>query len=368
MQFRVSKLQFSQSLERRVLDSNCVRLTYCFAGVAAAFSVVVLDGRAVEDTQRFPPAFERYLIETVHPSSAERSTLIAGAPLTKLLDADPNNEVAVFGAVWINAPTARYIERLQDIENFERGGGFRVTKRISSPPRLEDFKAMTLPDEDVEDLRSCRVGDCELKLGAEALERMRRTIDWSKPTARQDVESLMRQVALDYVTRYLEGGNQALAVYRDGGRPTFVASEFRSMIENMPRFSAFDPELRAYLLDFPGASLPASKSFLYWQDAQFGLKPTIRINHLVIHEDEDAIVVANKQLYASHYFWTALELRVLLPDHARGTGFWFATLSRSRSDGLSGFMGRVIRGRVRTEARKGIERTLVATKNTLEGR
>ena len=204
--------------------------------------------------------------------------------------------MAVFGAVWINAPTARYLERLQDIENFERGSGFRVTKRISSPPRLEDFDALALPDEDIEDLRSCRIGDCELKLSAEAVEQMRRTIDWSKPTARRDVESLMRQLALDYVTRYLEGGNQALAVYRDGGRPTFVANEFRSMVEQMPRISAFDPELRTYLLEFPVASLPASQSFLCWQDAQFGLKPTIRINHLVIHQDEDAIVVANKQL------------------------------------------------------------------------
>lgn len=345
-----------------------MRLTFWIAGVAAAFSAAVLDSRAVEDAQQFPPAFERYLAETVHPTADERSTLLSGAPLTKLLDADPNKEVAVFGAVWINAPAARYIERLQDIENFERGGGFRVTKRISNPPRLEDFDALTLPDEDFEDLKSCRVGDCELKVSAESLDRMRRTIDWSKPTARQDVESLMRQVAFDYVTRYLEGGNRALAVYRDGGRPTFVANEFRSMIETMPRLSAFDPELRAYLLEFPAASLPMSQSFLYWQDAKFGLKPTIRVNHLIIHEDEDDIVVANKQLYASHYFWTALELRVLLPDHTRGRGFWFATLSRSRSDGLSGFVGRVIRGRVRTEARKGIETALIATKNRLEGR
>jgi len=34
-------------------------------------------------------------------------------------------------------------------------------------------------------------------------------------------------------------------------------------------------------------------------------------------------VVASKMLYASHYFWTALELRVLLADPARGAGFWF---------------------------------------------
>jgi hypothetical protein len=356
-------------MERRMLDSKCVRLRLWIAGVAALVSAALLQVRALEAPQSFPPALERYFSETVHPTSLERSTLLEGSAVTKLLDADPSKEVAVFGAVWISAPTAHYIERLKDIENFERGGGFHLTRRISSPPRLEDFDALELPSEDVEDLRSCRVGDCELKLSAEALERMRRTIDWSKPTARQDVESLMRQLALDYVTRYLEGGNQELAIYRDRERPTFVANEFRSMVETMPRLTAFAPELRAYLLDFPGTPLPAgSSSFLYWQEAQFGLKPVIRINHLVIHQDADAIVVANKQLYATHYFWTALELRVLLTDSSRGPGFWFMTLSRSRSDGLSGFIGRVIRGRVRNEARKGIESSLWATKNTLEGR
>ena len=35
-------------------------------------------------------------------------------------------------------------------------------------------------------------------------------------------------------------------------------------------------------------------------------------------------------LYASHYFWTGLEVRALMPDPARGTGFRFLTVSRSR--------------------------------------
>jgi hypothetical protein len=71
-------------------------------------------------------------------------------------------------------------------------------------------------------------------------------------------------------------------------------------------------------------------------------------------------------LYASHYFWTALEERVLQPDPARGSGFWFVTISRSRSDGLDGFVGRLVRGRVRSEAQKGTETVLKLTKATLE--
>jgi hypothetical protein len=114
--------------------------------------------------------------------------------------------------------------------------------------------------------------------------------------------------------------------------------------------------------------LPGSESFVYWQEATFGLKPTIRINHVVIAQDPDGATVASKMLYASHYFWTALELRVLLRDPARGDGFWFITESRSRSDGLSGFVGRLIRGKVRGEAESGTAAVLHVTKSKLESK
>jgi hypothetical protein len=88
----------------------------------------------------------------------------------------------------------------------------------------------------------------------------------------------------------------------------------------------------------------------------------------VIQERSDRTVVASKMLYASHYFWTALELRVLLPDPARGPGFWLAMVNRSRSDGLSGFMGRVIRDRVQGEVVESTRKALTTTKTRLESR
>jgi len=112
--------------------------------------------------------------------------------------------------------------------------------------------------------------------------------------------------------------------------------------------------------------LADSTDFLYWQETQFGLRPTVRISHLVIQDRPDHTVIASKMLYASHYFWTALELRVLLPDPARGPGFWLVTVNRSRSDGLSGFTGRVIRGRVRSEVEDGMRAALTALKARLE--
>jgi hypothetical protein len=313
-----------------------------------------------------PSQFDSYLAGAARLNTDERSVLLSGAPLTRLLDSDPSTEVAVMGAVWVNASPGLFVEQVKDIEQFERGGAFRVTKRISEPPKAEDFSALELPDDDLDDLRDCRVGDCELKLGAEGLRMLREQVDWRKPSAKADANDLFRRLALAYVTGYRDGGNASLAVYRDDERPTFVASEFRSMIDRMPTLAAHMPDLKRYLLDYPRETLSNSTSFLYWQETQFGLKPTIRISHVVIQQRPEQIVMASKMLYASHYFWTALELRILLPDPARGPGFWFITVSRSRSDGLSGFTGHFVRGRVRDEVQSGTLAALTATKTKLE--
>jgi hypothetical protein len=205
-----------------------------------------------------------------------------------------------------------------------------------------------------------------MKLGEDALLRFKKGVDWSKPDAKTDVDRLARQLMLEYVNAYLEGGNSKLATYRDSSRPRFVGEEFASMIGRMPELTDHLPDLKRYLIDFPKATLPNADSFIYWQEAKFGLKPTIRINHLTIMQEPTRGLVVSKMLYASHYFWTAIELRVLVPDPARGPGFWFVSINRSRSDGLSGFTGSLIRGKVRGEAEKGMRAVLQSTKAALE--
>ena len=227
--------------------------------------------------------------------------------------------------------------------------------------RIGNCRTMTSPT-----CERAGLAKCKLKLSRQTIEKLRTEVDWTKPTAKASVEDVLRQLASGYVTEYLENGNTALAVYLDSEKPTVVATEFESMIDRMPTLTDYQPELRRYLLGFPGAAFPDSTSFLYWQVTQFGLKPTMRISHLVIRETQEETVVASKMLYASHYFWTALELRVLVSDPSRGTGFWFVTVNSSRCDGMSGFFGRLIRGRIRREVQKSVLTYLSETKKKLE--
>jgi hypothetical protein len=366
-----------QILDRRRPEKPRFRRAPRYRRLAAAIVAAVLailsgygQSRAWSQTSdlSFPPVLDRYITTYVRLTAAERSALLANRPVTKLLDADPEKELSVFGAVWIDAEPGAYVRLVKDIERFERGGAFRITKRISNPPQLADFALLELPDEDIAALKHCRVGDCEIKLSKEALERIRSNIDWEKPTANADAMALFRKLIHEYVVGYVEGGNDRLAVYRDSRRPTFVATEFQSMINRMPELGEYLPGLKGYLLEYPRAALPGATSFLYWQDVQFGLKPTIHLNHLVI-DDRDrpgVTAVVSKMIYASHYFWTALDVRALVSDPSRARGFWLVNVTRSRSDGLAGFTGRLIRGKVQNEAQKGLQSALRLTKARLE--
>ena len=197
-------------------------MPFRWTGLNAGRHVLLLTGAglaAVLAQPSFPVPLDPYIKSHLKLTADEHQQLLAGKPLTRHLETDPEKEVAIFGAVWVNAPMARYVSAVKDIESFEKGASFLVTKRISDPPRLEEFDQLTLPPEDVADLKTCKVGACELKLGEAALLRIQKETDWSKPAATADVERSIRKLAHEYAVGYLEGGNSRLAVYRDAKRP-----------------------------------------------------------------------------------------------------------------------------------------------------
>ena len=114
------------------------------------------------------------------------------------------------------------------------------------------------------------------------------------------------------------------------------------------------------------------REFFYWAHNEFGLKPIIRLNHVVIYPlgdaDDASVAIASKQLYASHYFHTALELKFAVTDSSRPNteGFYLISLSRSRSDGLTGISGRIMRTVGQSRARRGLAALMKLLKTNLE--
>ena len=78
--------------------------------------------------------------------------------------------------------------------------------------------------------------------------------------------------------------------------------------------------------------------------------------------------VAIKQLYASHYFHTALDVSVCIVDATKPQrhGFYLITLKSSEQDGLTGMKGSVLRKIITDKTRSSLESALASVKTMVE--
>lgn len=301
---------------------------------------------------------------------AQIATVRQGTPVVVNLPRALPQEIGVAGAVRIAAPASRLVAIIEDIERLERGGGFLATRKFSSPPVAADVATLHLPEQDVAALRRCRPGKCDVKLGQGAFDELAR-IDWNAANATAQADALMRKMAVEYVEQYRAGGNRALAVYRDTPRPIDIAAEFADMVKRQSGLLRPIPEVSSYLLAYPDKRPASTRDFFYWSLAEFGLKPVVRLNHVVIHATGQPsglqYAIATKQLYASHYFHTALEVRALVDDPEQpGRAHYLLVLNVARSDGMTGIFGGMVAKKARTGARKGLQTALTAMKQRAE--
>lgn len=314
---------------------------------------------------------DQFLIPRFGAKAADVAAVSTGEAYAALLPASVDREIVTAGAVRIAAPAAATVQLIRDISRLESGKGFRHTQRLSTPPVIGDFAALRVSGEDAAALRKCRPGDCSFKLTKEDLALVAQ-LDWSRPDVIAQLNQLARRAALDYVNAYRRGGNRELAVYADRDRPMFLAAEFADMVRRTRLLPGELPELSKVLFDSPANPAGgAFEDFYYWSEAEFGLKPVVRINHVVIQtfppEWSLRYAIATKQIYANHYFHTALEVRALIDEGAdRGRGHYLLVLNMARSDGLTGVFGALVKAKARAAARDGLKKALAATRRRVE--
>jgi len=89
----------------------------------------------------------------------------------------------------------------------------------------------------------------------------------------------------------------------------------------------------------------------------------------IVYHDKDSAnpryAVAVKQLFASHYFETALDLTVCVPDQEH-PGMYVITLKGSSQAGLTGFKGGIVRKVAVDKSRSSLEKALESIKQKLE--
>jgi hypothetical protein len=314
-----------------------------------------------------PPAD---LFATLGLTPQEVAAIDAGRPVAKVLSWGTASEVYVFGAVHVTAPFEIYVAAARNVARLSAAPGYLGAGEFHDEPVLADLPAVILDAADVKALKDCREGSCDVQLPVAAIEAFRDHIDWSRSDVDVQVNGLARPMLLRLLEAYRRGGNRALGEYRDKKDPARIADQFETMLQRATVLPDVLPELRQYLVDYPASPLAGADSYFYWEKVDFGLKPTFRLNHAVVYrgrtQERDFATVAIKQLYATHYFHTALDVSACVSDGAGRPGFHLLTLKGSHQEGLTGVRGSLLRKVVIGKARDSLERALAAIKQTVE--
>jgi hypothetical protein len=297
-----------------------------------------------------------------------------GKAVAKVIESRTPDEVFVFGSVYVQSTPEKYLKLASNIEELRKLPTYLAIRKFSDPPQLSDFEGFTLEPDDIKQLKNCEPGHCDVQLPTEAMDTFKQSMNWSAPDAANQVNRLGQKMALEALQRYIQGGNTALGTYRDKHHPAVVADTFRSLLSRSKALPVYLPELERYLLDYPEASSENIQSEFYWEKVNFGLKPTLRIVQAIVYRGprstDPAYAIAVKQLYASHYFETALDLTVCVrdQDNPERPEFYLITLKGSQQAGLTGLKGGIVRKVAVDRTRSSLQRALEAIKQKLESR
>jgi hypothetical protein len=118
-----------------------------------------------------------------------------------------------------------------------------------------------------------------------------------------------------------------------------VVDEFKGILAQSSELNRVAPELPSFLAGYPQAQLPDGVNQLFWMIENFGgraKRPTISLNRRVSYQPlPGSLILASKQLYATHYYEAALGVTVMVndPDNP-DAGIYLLHFSRSRIDAL----------------------------------
>jgi len=323
--------------------------------------------------QQLPAPLARFLQHSIGLDSTQVAVVERGAAVVKVLDTENKRDVAVFGIITADVPREVYVQRLRDFRSSLRRPTRVRFGIFSDPPTAADVQGLIVDIPDLSEVRDCRPGDCKIKLPATEMKRLREEIDWSGADPQGQVNAYARQRLLEYVSDYRARGDTAMVVYDDRGNVR-ASDAFAALLGQSPYVYEYVPSFQTYLATYPRGRLGDVAEVLYWsEDALPKLKPILSVTHLAVYappELSGATLVAEKQIYADHYFEAAFSL-MAVADRASAPkpGIYLVLLRRFRFDNMPS--GRIINirgkvvGKLRDQMRVDLEREKAISEGAL---
>ncbi len=318
------------------------------------------------------PNLHTYFKDYVGLKDDEIATIRSGKAVAKTLHSRTADEIFVFGAVYINATPESYLAFSRDFDRLRKLPGYLAIKEFSNPPQASDLEGFTFDSEDIKSLKNCKTGNCEIQMPTSSIDDLHQSVDLSAPDAEDQVNNLMQKTVLERLIAYQREGNEVLGVYNDKKNPAVVPDQFKYMLSYSRALPRYLPDFNNYLLTYPIGKPANTEDTFYWAKVKFGLKPTLRVVHVVtMHGNgatEPTYTIAEKQFYSSHYFETALDLTFVIaePTDASHPGFYLIMAMGSEQAGLTGFKGSIVRKVAVDRSASSLQKSLSAIKDSLE--
>jgi len=307
--------------------------------------------------------FQQVLREKGSFEDHDFAALQRNQAVVRLAPTSEKREVAVTGLVNINASAEDFLRSYRDSMMQKSNAAILEIGRFGPEPALADLAGLSLEPRDIEDLKECVVGDCQVKLSAPMIERFRKEVDWAAPDYQLRAANLFKEMLVAYIKDYRRRGEAALIEYNDKQDSVSLATEQREL-------TSANGYVNSFLAD-PKSGLQLVEEVLVWSKIKFGLKPVISVNHISIYKRNSdvgpQVLVASKQIYANHYFnaFHALTAFVNVPGATHGS--YLVYENRSRADGLEGPFGKIKRGVVEKKAIEGLRGIIAQSKASLDG-
>src|SRR5262245_49005700 len=183
------------------------------------------------------------LLRSVGFTAPEISAIDRGLPVARALDSN-RREIAVIGAVRIQAPRHRLAERFRTIDYLKTSRIVLGAGPLSTPPRPDDLQSVPFETYDLE-VRDCRPGDCRVRLSSDDISRFQREINWRSASWPSQSAGLWRVLLSGYAADYFHKGVPALPVFDNKSEPLRVADETALLLRQFTFVSTVAPELPA---------------------------------------------------------------------------------------------------------------------------
>jgi hypothetical protein len=286
-----------------------------------------------------------FLRKVIQLDDAQLAAMDKGEVVTRQLPTADKPEIAAFGVVKAPGTPELLLRLAKDIKRFRQVPQIPEMGLFSTPPRIDDLKGLHHPPDDINALKRCKPGSCDVKLGTEALEQMAK-IDWKAADAEAQATALLNQMIVDFVAAYQKGGTDAMGTIMDKKAPKTRTEEFRTLLAHSPYLVEYVKEFNDYLEAYPRGKLAGTEDVLYWTKDEFGLKPVVTLHHLTLHREPRGALIADKILASSHFFNASLEMLVGTPT-PDGKGLHLMSLVRTRIDPPTGMLGGVLMGKIK---------------------